>query len=203
MNILLKFENRVFCNLSKLFRSSCVPSKRCINFISHSQCSSNFSVTHKLLVKPTVFSLIVRRLPASVSLITRSAHRSVFDVDTNVKKDVLLYEYDSTFFYSLNFLLVGQLITWTTFAYLFVEALKLVSDEDLKAVRVLDLSNKKWQILIPSSFVFAGKLISFLPPVMYKFSPFERYHLFRRIGDCKFLFLSVFCVVNLRCIWPN
>lgn len=160
MNILLKFENRVFCNLSKPFRYSCVPSKGCSNFISHSRCSSNFSVTNKLLVKPTVFSLIVRRLPASVSLITRSTYRSVFDVDTNVKKDVLLYEHDSTFYYSLNYLLVGQLLTWTTFAYLFNEALGFVSDAQLKEVRFLDLSSKIWQVLIPLTFIFAGKLIS-------------------------------------------
>lgn len=160
MNILLKFENRVFCNLSKPFRFSCVPSKGCSNFISHSRCSSNSSVTSELLVKPTVFSLIVRRLPASVSLITRSAYRSVFDIDTNVKKDVLLYEHDSTFFYALNFVLIGQLILFYTFAYLFVKAIRVLPNEELKQTRFLDLSQKKWQILIPSTFVFAGKLIS-------------------------------------------
>lgn len=154
MNILLNLENRVFRNLQKpLYRLSREPLNR---FISQSRPSSNSSVCHNLLVKPTV--LVVRRLPANLSLFTRSAHKSVFDINTNVTKDVLLYQLKSGFFFSLNFLLVGQLVTWFSFAYLFVRALQLVSDEDLQGVRVLDLTQKKWQIIIPSSFVFAGKL---------------------------------------------
>lgn len=130
------------------------------------RCLTDFRVLTNVSVNSTVFYPIVRLTfscrKLNFSLIKRSGHKSVFDIDTNVKKDVLLYENKTDSFYVLNYLVVGQLIMWIAFAYLYMDTISIIPQEQLETVKILNMTDKKWQIGIPITFAFTGKHFIFI-----------------------------------------
>lgn len=115
--------------------------------------------------KPIVFRPIgVRRniLDRKVIAPTTAPHvrtyeKSVFDIDTNVKKDVLLYENRSTIFYFLNYLIPGQLAGWVALTYQYTQAVSVLPPEYLKVFNLIDLNDPRWKYGVGIAFALTGK----------------------------------------------
>ncbi len=183
MNLLFYFENRLCNHLRQPISSLFIRNTKFVDVVSPHERS----FTSRVLVSPgksTAFEPIVARgvfasKKVSLSVAIRAVYKSVFDVDTNVKKDVLLYVNDSAYYYLLNYFVVVAFVTWTSIAYFFKVAVRVVPDEHLKLFQYLDISQKKWQIIITTSFAFAGNLLfRILRNLMVK-----KVILFRRYGS--------------------
>lgn len=104
-------------------------------------------------LQPSVSSVFVIRRTVST--------RSILDVDTDVKKDVLLYELETNFFRLLNYLLALQLVLWLTFGYLFTKIRKFFNDEEVIVFGLFDVNDKRWKIVVPTSFIVTGNTICY------------------------------------------
>lgn len=83
-------------------------------------------------------------------------HKSVFDVDTNVKTDVLLYRNDSWYFIYLGFMAAAQLAMWVFFAINFVRYAQYMPEGEVYIFNLIPLHEKKWMYGIPFTFLCTG-----------------------------------------------
>lgn len=109
----------------------------------------------------SVFEAISKRVFVTyrnaISACRSAHHKSVFDVDTNVKTDVLLYRNNSWYFIYLGFLAAAQLALWAYFAYNFLRYAQYMPEGEVYIFNLIPLHEKKWLYGIPFTFLCTGK----------------------------------------------
>lgn len=164
MNLLHSFEKSLHSDLRKQIRCFwCVANTLHRNnvFVVKSRKFSDTRVSSHILTK-IVFRPIVDRVFSKKyvnTAITRSQLKSVFDVDTNVKKDVLLYENKSEIFSVLNYLVPVQLVAWTTLSYGYIRNVSVLPPEYLNVFNLVDLNKLSWRYGVLAAFMFAGNYL--------------------------------------------
>lgn len=156
MNIAVSLHTFKYCAIGKHIRYSvcAINSKYLKNVLINERRPYSDFVERKsqngVVFRPISKCVITNRYVHS------SARKSVFDVDTNVKTDVVLYKNDSWYYTCLGYLAALQLAVWIYFAYHFVKFIKFLPEGEVYIFGIVPLHEKRWQIAIPSTFVCAG-----------------------------------------------
>lgn len=109
--------------------------------------------------------------PITISKVFHSsvAKKPLYNINTNVAKDVILYKYDNTkFFKYMNYFAVGQYIMW---AYLGSFAFSTLRDAPVDQSKItkdtpwfkrVNLGEKKYRIAIGSAAVIIGEDVIYI-----------------------------------------
>ncbi|XP_065202681.1 transmembrane protein 223 [Planococcus citri] len=164
MNITVSLQTFKYSVFGKHIRYSlcAINSKYLKNVLinQHRQC--NDSAVVRKPIHSSVFQAISKRVfitHRNTISAYRSAHyKSVFDIDTNVKTDVLLYRNNSWYFSILGYLAALQLSVWVYFAYNYIRYARLIpeSENEVYIFNLIPLHDTKWMYGIPFTFVCTG-----------------------------------------------
>lgn len=97
--------------------------------------------------------------------VSNKSSKSIFEIDTNVKRDTLLFENNSLTFEVLKYFVVLQFIFWSYAAYYCYVIIKEKKPDQL-ALFSINLNDRKWHYGIPTAFVVTG-IVLFMVPYVY------------------------------------
>lgn len=159
MNLLHNFKTLFHFNLRKQIRSFwCATNQihHTISFVSSSNLKEiRVNVFNKPIICPPNIGSVFNKKIAFTS--AASSHsKSIFDIETNVSKDVVLYENKSTLFSLLNYAVPIQFTVWSILSYGYVRVVNDLPPEYLTVFNLIDLNNPMWKHGVVIAFMFTG-----------------------------------------------
>lgn len=175
MNLLHNFKTLFHFNFRKEIRSFwCATNQihRTISIVSSNNLKEiRVNVFNKpIICRPIIGSVFNKKFAFTSAGSSHS--KSIFDIETNVSKDVLLYENKSTLFSVLNYAVPIQFTVWSTLSYGYVSSVNKLPPEYLNVFNLIDLNNPMWKHGVVVAFMFAGNY-----PLLFTIK-FTLYHTF-------------------------